>query len=213
MRSRPLLASQHASQAVVEADGAPSCLSRANSPWSFSVYRFSTAKISAPATNTAPAIREPRSSHRPIGSHSTLSSFVVVSLLNTRHHTPVIKRSANPEFALKDATFDFPIYLSLADRLGAIEIVVWDKDSMLRKEYLGEVALPLEVWFRDGNAFGFNDDENKVLSIVCLVSPPLMSHLHRSRRLCRSYPPEPRRSHPVRCKSNSGLSRPRTLVH
>lgn len=213
MRSRLLLASQHASQAVAEAEGAPSCLSRANNPWSFSVYRFSAAKISAPATNTVPAIREPRSSHRPIGSHSTLSSFVVVSLLSTRHHTPVIKRNGNPEFAVKDATFDLPIYLSLADRLGTIEIVVWDKDSMLRKEYLGEVALPLEVWFGDGNAFGFNDDENKVLSIVRLASPPLMSYSHRSRRLYRSYPPERRRSHPARCKSNSGLSRPRTPIH
>ena len=96
----------------------------------------------------------------------------MVSLLNTRHHTPVIKRNANPEYSLKDATFDFPIYLSLADRLGTIEIVVWDKDSMLRKEYLGEVALPLEDWFRDGNTFGFDDDQNKVPPIVQLASAP-----------------------------------------
>lgn len=82
--------------------------------------------------------------------------------MNTRHHTPVLKRNASPEFTLKDATFDFPIYLSLADRLGTIEVVVWDRDNMLKKEYLGEVALPLEDWFREGNAFGFNDDQNKV---------------------------------------------------
>ncbi|KAH0832848.1 phosphatidylserine decarboxylase-domain-containing protein [Lanmaoa asiatica] len=97
--------------------------------------------------------------------HSSCDPFVVVSLLNTRHHTPVIKRNANPEYSLKDATFDFPIYLSLADRLGTIEIVVWDKDYMLKKEYLGEVALPLEDWFREGNAFGFNDDWNKSSSL------------------------------------------------
>jgi hypothetical protein len=87
---------------------------------------------------------------------------VVVSLLNTRHHTPVIKRSANPEYSFKDATFDFPIHLSLADRLGTIEVVVWDKENMIKKEYLGEVALPLEDWFKEGNAFGFYDDQNRV---------------------------------------------------
>jgi hypothetical protein len=46
-------------------------------------------------------------------------------------------------------TFDFSIYLSLADKLGVVELVVWDKD-MLTKEQLGEVALPLDDWFRGG---------------------------------------------------------------
>lgn len=140
-------------------------------------------------------------------------SFVVVSLLNTRHHTPVIKRNANPEYSLKDATFDFPIYLSLADRLGTIEIVVWDKDNMLRKEYLGEVALPLEDWFMDGNAFGFGDDRNKVHSTVQLASLPLMSFSHHSRHPYRLYLPGRRRSPLARSKSNLGLSHPRIPIH
>lgn len=89
------------------------------------------------------------------------ASFVVVSLLNTRHQTSVSKRTSNPEY--KDAPFDFALYVSLADRLGALEIVVWDKDSVLRKEYLGEVALPLEDWFREESGFGFYDERNKVL--------------------------------------------------
>ena len=67
-----------------------------------------------------------------------LGRFVVlvVSLFSTTH---VLKRSTNPIYAPKDATFDFPIYLSLAEKLGVVELVVWDKD-MLMKEDLGEVA-------------------------------------------------------------------------
>ncbi|KAG9314770.1 hypothetical protein JVU11DRAFT_3853 [Chiua virens] len=107
--------------------------------------------------------------------HNSCDPFVVVSLLNTRHHTPVIKRNANPEYTLKDATFDFPIYLSLADRLGTVEIVVWDRDNMLRKEYLGEVALPLEDWFKGGNAFSFNHDQNRPSSLS-LVSTRATTH-------------------------------------
>jgi len=71
-------------------------------------------------------------------------SFVTLSLLNTRQQTSVVKKNLNPVF---NAVFDFPLYLSLADNLGAIELVVWDKD-MLSKDYLGEVALPLEDWFQ-----------------------------------------------------------------
>ena len=85
-----------------------------------------------------------------------MDRFVVVSLLSTCFQTPVLKRCS-------DATFDFPIYLSLADKLGVVELVVWDKD-MLTKEYLGEVALPLDDWFRgeEGSALGFDDPANQV---------------------------------------------------
>ncbi|KAH9847969.1 hypothetical protein C2E23DRAFT_713337, partial [Lenzites betulinus] len=89
--------------------------------------------------------------------------FVVVSVLGNRHQTPVAKRTVNPTFNPMDATFDFPIYLSLADRLGVAELVVWDKD-MLKKDYLGEVAFPLEDWFRDGSAFAFEDENNRMVS-------------------------------------------------
>lgn len=87
--------------------------------------------------------------------------FVVVSVLGNRQQTPVSKRTVNPTFNPKDATFDFPIYLSLADRLGVVELVIWDKD-MLKKDYLGETAIPLEDWFRDGSAFPFDDTNNTV---------------------------------------------------
>ncbi|KAF8166385.1 C2 domain-containing protein, partial [Pholiota molesta] len=93
----------------------------------------------------------------------TSDPFVVASLLNNRHQTPVAKRTVNPVYAAKDATFDFPIYLSLADRLGVVELVIWDKD-MLKKEYLGEVALPLEDWFND-REFPFDHPGNKPFSL------------------------------------------------
>ncbi|KZT00919.1 uncharacterized protein LAESUDRAFT_816191 [Laetiporus sulphureus 93-53] len=94
--------------------------------------------------------------------------FVVISLLRDRHQTPVMRRTLNPTFTPKDATFDFPIYLSLADKLGVLEFVVWDKD-MLKKDYLGEANIPLEDWFRDDNAFSFDDAKNK------LVTAPIVS--------------------------------------
>lgn len=86
--------------------------------------------------------------------------FVVVSLLSTTH---VLKRSTNPIYAPKDATFNLPIYLSLADKRDVVELVVWDND-MLMKEYLGEVAHPLDDWFRreEASALGFDDPGNRV---------------------------------------------------
>jgi phosphatidylserine decarboxylase len=78
----------------------------------------------------------------------------------------VVKKNANPVYAPKDATFDFPIYLSLANKLGAFELVVWGKD-MLKKEYLGEAALHLADWFGDDHTIGFDDNGNQ----VCLFFP------------------------------------------
>jgi phosphatidylserine decarboxylase len=47
------------------------------------------------------------------------------------------------------------------DKLGVVELVVWDKD-MLTKEYLGEVAFPLDDWFRgeEGSALEFDHPGN-----------------------------------------------------
>jgi phosphatidylserine decarboxylase len=89
-----------------------------------------------------------------------------VSLLSTRFQTHAAKRNLNPIYQAKDATFDFPIYLSLAAQSGAVEFVVWDKD-VLSKDYMGEVAIPLEDWFghRDGTGYGFDDPDNKVWTL------------------------------------------------
>ena len=72
-----------------------------------------------------------------------------------------MKKTLNPVFAAKDATLDFPIYLSFVDRLGALELVIWDKD-ILTKDYLGEVALGIDDWFKDGSAKGFFDSRVEV---------------------------------------------------
>ncbi|RXW20222.1 hypothetical protein EST38_g5632 [Candolleomyces aberdarensis] len=103
----------------------------------------------------------------------TSDPFVVTSVLNIRKQTTVAKKTLNPTYAPKDATFDFPLYLSLADKLGVMEFVVWDKD-MLSKEYLGEVALPLDDWFleKDGTPrpYAWDDPNNKPLSLNLLSS-------------------------------------------
>jgi hypothetical protein len=38
--------------------------------------------------------------------------------------------------------------LGLSDKLGVLELIVWDKDTF-GKDYLGEVGIPLEAWFVD----------------------------------------------------------------
>ncbi|KIY44255.1 hypothetical protein FISHEDRAFT_67843 [Fistulina hepatica ATCC 64428] len=91
-----------------------------------------------------------------------MSSFVTLTLLSTRFSTPVAKRTRNPTWSAKDATFDFPIYLSQADSVGIVELVIWDKDY-LRKEYLGEAAVCLEDWF-DRATVGATDDRAAALS-------------------------------------------------
>ena len=60
---------------------------------------------------------------------------------DSRQQTPIAKQTVNLVYNPKDATFDFPVYFMLADQLGVLKVIIWDKD-MLRKEYLGEVALP-----------------------------------------------------------------------
>jgi phosphatidylserine decarboxylase len=49
--------------------------------------------------------------------------------------------------------------------------VVWDKD-MLTKEYLGEVALPLDDWFRveEGSVLGLDNPSNRVSQALSVVA-------------------------------------------
>ncbi|KAG8974217.1 hypothetical protein FRC05_007793 [Tulasnella sp. 425] len=93
----------------------------------------------------------------------TSDPFVVVNLGRERYSTPVVKKSLNPEYAAEKATFDFPIYRSNIGYLGALEFVVWDKD-LLRKDYIGEAAIPFDEWFKHHEpspAFAFDDPRNK----------------------------------------------------
>ena len=96
-------------------------------------------------------------------------SFVVVSLLGNEFKTLVHKRTLNPEYAQKDATFEFPIFMSLVngvDRLDALNLkfTVWDKD-FVGKDFLGKKVLPVDEWFKD-SAFGFDDPRNQVCPII-----------------------------------------------
>ncbi|WVQ98224.1 phosphatidylserine decarboxylase [Kwoniella sp. CBS 9459] len=78
---------------------------------------------------------------------------------STRHATPVVKKTLDPAFPAESSTFDFPIYLSLTGVIGGrgLEGVVWDKDLM-RKEYMGELAIPVEKWFPDGTIHLWSDN-------------------------------------------------------
>jgi len=89
---------------------------------------------------------------------------VVVSLSKQRFQTPAIKKTLNPVWDPKDSTFQFPIYLSLVESLGVLELVLWDKDTF-RKDYLGEVSLPIEDWFKDGTPASFDDPKNEVCRV------------------------------------------------
>ena len=59
-----------------------------------------------------------------------LARSAAVSVLST---TLVLKRSTNPIYAPKDPIFDLLIFLSLADTLGVVELVVWDKDMVTKQ--------------------------------------------------------------------------------
>lgn len=94
---------------------------------------------------------------------------------SSRQSTPVIKRTLAPKFPPESSTFDFPLYLSLGGLIGGrgLEAVVWDKvrelgplvaasigawwicisshsQDLMRKEYMGEVTIPLSEWFPSG---------------------------------------------------------------
>ena len=79
------------------------------------------------------------------------------------------KRNLDPVYAPKDATFEFPIFMSLVDGLdglGALNLkfVVWDKD-FIGKDFLGQKVLPVNEWFKE-TAFDFDDQRNQVCPII-----------------------------------------------
>ncbi|CAE6479203.1 unnamed protein product [Rhizoctonia solani] len=96
---------------------------------------------------------------RAADSNGKSDPFVVVSFAGKRVQTPVINKTLYPEWAPKDATFTFPLYLSTIGSQGSIELVIWDKDRFSKNDYLGEVSLPIEDWFKwnGGNGTAFED--------------------------------------------------------
>ncbi|KAH8991225.1 C2 domain-containing protein [Lactarius akahatsu] len=89
--------------------------------------------------------------------------YAIVSILGKQFYTPVCKRNLNPVYEPKDATFDFPIYVSQVNMLGTLDFAVWDKD-LVRDDFLGKYSLPVHQWFR-GTAFAFNDRNNLPFSV------------------------------------------------
>ena len=101
-------------------------------------------------------------------------SYVVVSLLRKREKTPCIKATLNPVYPPKDATFEFPVFGSLAETMGALELIVWDK-NMFGRDYLGEVALPIQDWF-PGQPTLFDDPMNEVGQDTVGASLAMVTH-------------------------------------
>jgi hypothetical protein len=94
---------------------------------------------------------------------TSCSSYVVLRFASQKFKTPVIKKTLNPVYDEKDATFNVPVYLSIVERIGAtVELVLWDKD-FIGKDYLGEVSLPLNQWFElNGGVRNYEDKKNTV---------------------------------------------------
>jgi phosphatidylserine decarboxylase len=94
---------------------------------------------------------------------------VVLSFAGKRQQTPVVKKTLYPEFAPKDSTFTFPLFFSTIGSLGPLELIVWDKDLVAKNDYLGEVSLCIDDWFKwnNGNGIAFDDIQQ--------VSSPLAS--------------------------------------
>ncbi|KAH9007457.1 hypothetical protein EDB83DRAFT_714176 [Lactarius deliciosus] len=98
---------------------------------------------------------------------SRLRSFVTVSYSGKRFQTPVFKCSHDE---LKNATFHFPICMSLVLKPGMLELVVWNKD-VIRNKYLGECSLPIDPWSQE-TGFAFDDPSNKRLDVALVSSRP-----------------------------------------
>ncbi|KAI0085322.1 hypothetical protein BDY19DRAFT_865355, partial [Irpex rosettiformis] len=50
--------------------------------------------------------------------------FIIVTVLRDRFCTSALKKTVNPVWSPQDATFDFQLYHSLADKLGVVEFVI-----------------------------------------------------------------------------------------
>ncbi|KAH8977814.1 C2 domain-containing protein [Lactarius hatsudake] len=96
--------------------------------------------------------------------------YVVVSLMGKQSKTPVSKKNLNPVYKAKEATFDFPIYMSLVNKFSTLEFAVWDKDLIGKDDFLGNYALPIDQWF-NGTAFAFNVPDNQDFPVDLKSSP------------------------------------------
>ncbi|KAJ8087943.1 hypothetical protein PM082_013494 [Marasmius tenuissimus] len=82
-----------------------------------------------------------------LGDTDDTTRFVTVATGRKKHTTPSVSHSFNPIYDTSKTTFDFFIEAG-STQIGALEFVVWDKDWMIGKEYLGEVTLRIGDWFK-----------------------------------------------------------------
>ncbi|KAH7100945.1 hypothetical protein BKA62DRAFT_619360 [Auriculariales sp. MPI-PUGE-AT-0066] len=89
--------------------------------------------------------------------------YVAVTVARQRQKTPVSPKTLAPTYDPKSATFDFPLYATVLQKVGSLlELVVWDKD-VIGKDYLGELAVPAGEWFaHNGGIKPFASPGNKV---------------------------------------------------
>lgn len=104
-----------------------------------------------------------------------------VTFLRKTYETSSVKSTNDPTFTPKDATFDFPLHLSLAEIMGPVEFIVWDKDKF-RKDYIGELSLPIKDW--PSHAIAFEDPNNQVrrmsLPSTAFIDHPSVAFLRSS---------------------------------
>ncbi|KAG8776582.1 hypothetical protein FRC12_000836 [Ceratobasidium sp. 428] len=107
---------------------------------------------------------------RAADSNGKSDPFVVLSFAGKRQQTPVIKKTLYPEFPPKESTFTFPLYFSTIGSLGPLELIVWDKDLIAKNDYLGEISLPIDEWFKGNGGNGVAFDDVQLPFSVPLVS-------------------------------------------
>jgi len=107
---------------------------------------------------------------RAADSNGKSDPFVVISFAGKRQQTPVVKKTLYPEFAPKESTFTFPLYFSSIGSLGPLELIVWDKDLIAKNDYLGEVSLSIDEWFKWNGDNGVAFDDLQLPFSVPLVS-------------------------------------------
>ncbi|KAG8938075.1 hypothetical protein FRC00_005336 [Tulasnella sp. 408] len=90
--------------------------------------------------------------------------YVKVTLNGEEHSTKVVKGSVNPEHPSEGPTFTFPINQSNLEHMGDLLFTVWRYGRLLPDDYIGEVAIPFDEWFKHHGpspSFAFDDEGNK----------------------------------------------------
>jgi len=107
--------------------------------------------------------------------------FVVVSILGKEFRTPVFKRNLNPIYKPEDATFEFPIYVSVHQDVQNFGTLKFDVKDKIGYDFMGEYELPINHWSK-GAVFAFDDPNNQPF-FVGLVSSRSNTTVHGTMRI------------------------------